>query len=100
MLRSAPWPSQIDIFVVVTSLIGIFVHDLRIFRALRTLRLVTRVKRLQKVVQALCGAVPELGTVCIVVGFIWFLFGVLGVQLMMGRFWSCIDTANDETLRM
>ena len=91
-----PWANWLDIFIVLTSIIGLFVVELRVFRAFRTVRLVTRVERLKVVVRALCSAIPVLGTVCIVLGFIWFLFGVLGVQLMMGRYWACIDEATGE----
>ena len=98
--RAARPGPQIDIFVITTSLFGIVVPQLRLFRSLRTLRLVTRIKQLEKVVQALCQAIPVLGTVCVVLGFIWFMFAVLGVQLMMGRYWACIDLATGEPTSM
>ena len=96
----AQWGNYIDIGVVLTSLIGLAVPPMKVFRSLRTLRLVSRVERVYVVVVALCKSIPVLGTVVVVLSFIWFLFAVLGVQLLMGRYGACVDTEVGEPMEL
>ena len=87
------WGNGIDAFVVVTSIIGLFVDLGGGTRSLRTIRLVSRLEPLKVVAAGIWRAIPILTTVLCTIGFIWFLFAVLGVQLMMGRLWECVDTS-------
>ena len=93
----AQWGNYIDIFVVFAALVGLFVPQMKIFRSLRTLRIVSRVERIRVVVGALVGSIPVLSSVVIVLAFIWFLFAILGVQLMMGRYGACVDADTGDT---
>mmetsp|Transcript_62096 Transcript_62096/g.110645 ORF Transcript_62096/g.110645 Transcript_62096/m.110645 type:complete len:1592 (-) Transcript_62096:106-4881(-) len=86
-----------DVFIVIMSGLGLFIPILKVCRVLRTLRLVSRVPSLKIAVNALFRALPALGTVHIILALIWLLFGILGVQLLMGRFWYC-KTVNKEVL--
>ena len=86
-----------DCFVVLTSMLGLLIPILKICRALRTIRLISRVPSLKAAVQSLFRALPALGTVHVALACLWLLFGILGVQLLMGRFWYCKDV-NRQTL--
>ena len=90
------WGNLFDVLVVLASVIGLFVPSLKVFRSFRVLRLVTRIERIRVVITALWRSLPVLSNVVVVLCFIWFLFGLLGVQLMMGRFWACTDTDTGE----
>lgn len=57
---------------------------LRSFRVLRPLRVVTKVPQLRFLVIVILQSVPELGNVFGLSGFVWFVFGIIGVQLFQG----------------
>lgn len=46
---------------------------------------------MQVVVNALFKSIPELGNVFVVSLLFWLIFGILGMQLFMGKFVSCSD---------
>ena len=52
---------------------------------LRPLKTVTSVPGLQKLVVGMLRAIPELGSVLVVLVFVFCIFGILGVQLFAGR---------------
>jgi len=96
---SAAW-NWLDLIVVVVGTMELFPSNsaagnlsvLRSFRVLRPLRVITRVPELKFLVMVILQSVPELGNVFGLCGFIWFVFGILGVQLFGGvTRGSCYD---------
>merc|ERR1712185_94964 len=84
-----PW-NDLDFVVVVTGLAALSpkmggVSCIRTFRVLRPLKTVTSVPGLQKLVVGMLRAIPELGSVLVVLVFVFCIFGILGVQLFAGR---------------
>ena len=61
------------------------VSVLRTFRVLRPLRAMSSIPELQRIVETMLKSMPELGNVVIVLCFIFALFGIVGMQLFMGR---------------
>ena len=86
----SPW-NCLDLFVVVTSIIGFVVPTLQMFRALRTFRLAARAESLRVVISATFNSLPAIGNVVILLAFGYVVFGILGVQLFKGAFVSCTD---------
>ena len=62
---------------------------LRVFRVLRPLRLVNQVPELRVVVDALLSSLPFVGNVCLVGILIFFMFGLIGMSLFMGKMGFC-----------
>ena len=54
---------------------------LRALRVLRLLRLITVVPALQRVVGGLIGALPGMGSILLLIGLIFYVFGVMAVNL-------------------
>lgn len=81
----------IDAFVAVMSLLGLLprpmcsylsgLSALRAVRLLRTLRTIKRVRAMPGIVQSLLDATPKLFHVCVMLCFIFIVFGILGVQV-------------------
>lgn len=46
---------------------------------------------LQKIIDALLAAIPSIGNVVVVTFLIYFLFGILGLNLFLGKLWYCED---------
>jgi len=69
----------------ILSLLKIF----RILRALRPLRAVNKLPGLKLVVNCLLASLGPIGTTLIIVGAIFFVFGILGTQLFKGAMWFC-----------
>lgn len=85
----------LDIFIVITGLLEFFpatggnsssviLRTFRLLRPLRALRAVGRFKDLRMLVELLIGCVPMLANVFGLISFIFFVFGILGVQLWGG----------------
>jgi len=76
----------------------------RILRALRPLRAVNKLPGLKLVVNCLLASLQPIGTTLIIVFTIFFIFGILGTQLFMGRMATCTgadgipETANITTI--
>ena len=87
----------LDFLVVITgwmsSVMTVNVSMLRVIKILRPLRSMQRVRGLRVLVQGILSAVPQLGTVTMVLCFSCFVFGVIGVQLFKGatrhQCWDC-----------
>lgn len=69
-----------------------WVRGFRVFRALRPLRVIKRVPELRVVVNSLFRSVPTIANVMILLGMLWMIFGILGVQLFKGTFYFCTDS--------
>ncbi|GFY44623.1 muscle calcium channel subunit alpha-1, partial [Trichonephila inaurata madagascariensis] len=91
--------NNLDILVVSVSLISFgfdngaisVVKILRVLRVLRPLRAINRAKGLKHVVQCVIVAVKTIGNIMLVTFLLNFMFGVIGVQLFKGKFFSCND---------
>ncbi len=65
------------------------IRVLRLLRALRPLRVINRAPGLKVVVQTLIGSLKPIGTVLLICGLFFIIFGILGVQLFSGKFHRC-----------
>ncbi|RUS74825.1 hypothetical protein EGW08_017415 [Elysia chlorotica] len=66
--------------------------SMRTLRALRPLRAVSRWEGMRVVVNALFKAIPSICNVLLVCLVFWLIFGIVGVQLFKGKFYSCRDS--------
>ena len=89
-----------DGFIVLLSLVELvlsqtagasfgWVRSLRTIRVLRPLRAISRIPELKVVVNALFKSLPGLGNVIILAALVWLIFGILGMQMFMGKFGFC-----------
>ena len=69
---------------------------LRAFRALRPLRVASRAQGMRVVVSALFGAVPPISNVVLVCVLFYLIFGILGLNLFMGRMFRCVSAEDGE----
>ena len=96
--------NMLDAFVVlfslidlVMSLIGVDLTQLkslkalRAFRALRPLRVIARDEGMRLVVNALLASLPSMVNVFMVFSLFILIFGVMGVGIFKGSFYSCQD---------
>jgi hypothetical protein len=104
-LRSA-W-NVLDFIIVIVGLIAfgieysdgssrdlMAVRALRTFRALRPLRMASRAQGMKVVVNALFSAVPGITNVAFVCLLFYVIFGILGLNLFMGKMYYCGDASN------
>jgi len=80
--------SLIDFVIVCTSVTIFFssanVSSIRVLRVLKPLRTISRVKGLKVMVETLLKAFPELVDVCILIMFLFLVFGIIAVQTFQG----------------
>ena len=69
---------------------------LRTFRALRPLRVASRAPGMKVVVQALFLAIPGITNVMFVCLLFYLIFGILGLNLFMGKMYFCADITERE----
>ncbi|TGZ73626.1 hypothetical protein CRM22_001369 [Opisthorchis felineus] len=89
----------LDLIVVCVALVSFVLQSqtisavkiLRVLRVLRPLRAINRAKGLKHVVQCMIIAIKSIGNIVLVTFLLEFMFGVIGVQLFKGKFWSCTD---------
>ncbi|XP_019621206.1 PREDICTED: sodium channel protein type 4 subunit alpha B-like isoform X5 [Branchiostoma belcheri] len=67
----------------------------RVIRALRPLRAISRAEGMKVVVNALIGAIPSVTNVLMVCLVFWLIFAIMGVQLFKGKFFKCMDPINN-----
>mmetsp|Transcript_43521 Transcript_43521/g.105631 ORF Transcript_43521/g.105631 Transcript_43521/m.105631 type:complete len:2203 (+) Transcript_43521:102-6710(+) len=94
--------NQLDFCVVAVSLVSLFassssaltaVKTLRSLRALRPLRVIAHNPGMRLVVNSLLMALPGVIHVLLIQLLFLLIFGILGVQLFMGRFADCTDAS-------
>jgi hypothetical protein len=99
-LRRDRW-NTVDFIVVLLSLIGIigeYITGARWFRvtlsirAIRPLRFVKRSAGLRTVFQAFVRSIVPLRSILVLALMIWTCWGLMGVQLFMGTFYSCTNS--------
>eukprot|EP00754_Rhynchopus_humris_P017353 Rhum_TRINITY_DN14558_c21_g1::Rhum_TRINITY_DN14558_c21_g1_i1::g.101733::m.101733/K04853/CACNA1F; voltage-dependent calcium channel L type alpha-1F len=81
----------VDIVVVLTSVLGLFIDFFALFRSFRVFRLVTRSGNAKVVLYAAVGSVPSVLNGLSVCSFVFVLFAVLGVQLLKGSLVHCTN---------
>uniref|UniRef100_A0A7S3G720 Ion transport domain-containing protein n=1 Tax=Palpitomonas bilix TaxID=652834 RepID=A0A7S3G720_9EUKA len=86
----------LDTLIVVVSLMSTgeladvsYLKAFRVMKALRPLRAIRRVKSMRLVVGALFRSVKSIFNVMLVCVMVWLIFGILGVELMKGKFAHC-----------
>lgn len=92
-----PW-NCVDAFVVVVSIIGLFVPVFKVLRSLRTVRIAVRVETTRIILVALFEAIPHVMHGLLLSSVVFLVFGILGVALFKGRFYRCNDP--DITARL
>ena len=89
--------SQLDFFIVVTSLIDFSLQGveipaikiLRLLRTLRPLRVISHDKSLRLIVTALFGSMGAIFQVAIVILVVWLMFAIFGISTYKGNFFYC-----------
>ena len=89
--------SQLDFFIVVSSLIDVSVDSinlsivkiLRLLRTLRPLRFISHNRSMKLIVTALLESVGGIMNVVIVLVLIWLMFAILAINLMKGKLNYC-----------
>lgn len=71
-----------------------FVKAFRALRALRPLKLVSKNEGMKLVVNSLISSIPKLMNVMLISTLFFFVFGVIGLQLLMGRVSYCDGDAD------
>ena len=69
---------------------------LRTFRALRPLRMASRAPGMKVVVNALFSAIPGIANVSFVCLLFYLIFGILGLNLFMGKMYYCADVTDSS----
>ncbi|XP_042144936.1 sodium channel protein para [Ixodes scapularis] len=64
---------------------------MRTLRALRPLRAMSRLEGMRVVVNALVQAIPAIFNVLLVCLIFWLIFSIMGVQMLAGKFYRCVD---------
>ncbi|KXZ47565.1 hypothetical protein GPECTOR_34g724 [Gonium pectorale] len=95
--------NQVDFLIVVTSLLEIIlmtvsssvgvVSALRVLRAIKPLRLLTRSAGMRLVFKSVTMSLMSMANVSIVCILFFLIFAILGVQLFAGRFYRCNDNS-------
>ena len=60
-------------------------------RCVRPLRMLTKLRGLQMLVNSLLASVTSLANVFLMTMIVWLIFGILGINLFCGQFWHCTD---------
>jgi hypothetical protein len=93
--------NQLDFFIVATTLLEIaltsvashigWVRSLRVLRAIRPLRALTKSSGMRLVLKSVALSIGAMVNVSVVVLMFFVVFGILGVQVFAGRFYRCND---------
>ena len=84
--------NQLDALVVVIALVALAFPGFsvaRSLRALRPLRVIVRSEQVKVVVNSLYRALPAITNVFFFCMIFWIIFGILGVNLFAGKFYTC-----------
>ena len=72
-----------------------FLKAMRALRALRPLKLVSKNEGMKNVVNSLLSSIPKLFNVFLVSLLFYFVFGIIGLEMLMDRFTGyCSDNLN------
>merc|ERR1712166_892514 len=70
---------------------------LRMLRALRPLRAINKLPGLRAVVETLLASLKPIGSTLIIIATFFLIFGILGTQLFLGKFYFCDGVEEDTT---
>ena len=98
--------NQLDFVIVVISIVAwvleslegfdiSFVRAFRALRALRPLKLVSKNEGMKLVVNSILNSIPSLINVGLISILFYFVFGVIGLQMLMGKVSQCFDAGGD-----
>ena len=94
----------LDFFIVLISILSLIdtgadgLQQLRAFRAIRPMRLVSRYPSLKITFQTLLKSIPAMSSLAAVSALFFFIFGILGLELFGGKMGYCYDPLyGDET---
>eukprot|EP01018_Ginkgo_biloba_P020303 Gb_09885 [translate_table: standard] len=91
--------NMVDLFILTTDIVGFFQWDdttarsLRIVHAFRPLRLICRLRGIEKLVNNLIQTLPVIASVFAFTMMIISVFGIVGIQLFRGMLKYCNDGA-------
>ena len=95
----------LDFLIVLVSILALTlppsiegVKQLRAFRAIRPMRLVSRYEALKVTFQTLLKSIPSMASLMSVASLFFVIFGILGLELFGGRFGYCNDPAYPDRL--
>lgn len=97
--------NQIDIAIVCITALSAFLpgsplqraaQALSSFRALRLFRILRRCPGLKTVCEVLSLSLPSISNFILVVGFIYLIFGIIGMSLFKGTFASCYEIVHES----
>lgn len=91
--------SQLDFFIVIVSWLDMIVSNadlswvrvLKIFRTLRPLRFISHNVQMKLIVTALLESISGIANVVIVIILVWMMFGILAINLMKDKMYSCAN---------
>ncbi|XP_022252047.1 sodium channel protein 60E-like [Limulus polyphemus] len=84
--------SVLSLLLQTTGTGGLYaLRVVRVLRALRPLRAISRWQGIKIVVNALMSAIPSIFNVLLVCVAFWLIFGIMGVQLFGGHFYTCVN---------
>ena len=89
----------LDGFIVTVSIVVFFsasLAPLRVFRALRPLRLVSRNEDLKITVNTLAYSVPAMSSLATVSLLFFIIFAILAIELYGGKLGNCVDPAFED----
>jgi len=93
--------SVIDVTLTVAAVEGgSLLRLLKIFRmlrALRPLRAINKLPGLRAVVETLLASLKPIGSTLIIIATFFLIFGILGTQLFLGKFYFCDGVEEDTT---
>ena len=73
-------------------------RSMRSFRALRPMRMAARAEGMRIVIEALFQAIPPIMNVALVCILFYLIFGILGLNLFMGKMYRCVYDGTDDVI--
>ena len=92
--------NQLDFLIIIFSLLSIGpvsekFKTIKVFRILRSMRLISKNEQLKVAVRALFYAVPNVANITIIMLLFFLIFGVIAVSYFKGKFFYCTSPHED-----
>ena len=88
--------SLVDVTFVIAGVNGgsllSILKILRILRALRPLRVINKAPKLKRIVGCMVEATKSISSTLMIVGFVFLIFAIFGVNLLGGKLYHCMST--------
>ena len=81
----------LDFFIVIMSLIGLFINGfqvvkvIRIFRVLRPLKLISKSESLKMSINAIINSIPSIFNLAVLMFLFYLMAGILGINFFKGK---------------